>query len=65
VLASVLAYLIASLLISIHQPIQIGHALLLISQELILDQNGATNVLEFTVSAILECLHTTIGDNSE
>jgi hypothetical protein len=43
----------------------IEHALLLVSQELILDQHGATKVLEFTVAAILECLKTTIGDNRE
>jgi hypothetical protein len=43
----------------------IEHALLLVSLELILDQHGATKVLEFTVAAILECLKTTIGDNRE
>jgi hypothetical protein len=43
----------------------IEHALLLVSQELIFDQLGATKVLEFTVAAILECLKTTIGDNRE
>jgi hypothetical protein len=43
----------------------IEHALLLVSQELIFDQHGATKVLEFTVAAILECLKTTIGDNWE
>jgi hypothetical protein len=39
--------------------------MLLVSQELILDQHGATKVLEFTVATILECLKTSIGDNRE
>jgi hypothetical protein len=37
--------------------------MLLVSQELILDQHGASKVLDFTVAAILEYLKTTIGDN--